>query len=68
MEKELDQRREQWGVEESVSMKRESRIGVTTAMGKRARALIWAHLLRVELNDKELQSGKLPSRAAMIEC
>ncbi len=51
-----------------MSMKRESRIGVTTAMGKRARALIWAHLLRVELNDKELQSGKLPSRAAMIEC
>lgn len=57
LEKQLNARREQWGVEEGVMMRKESRIGVENAVAKRARALIWAHLLRVELDDKELQSG-----------
>jgi len=58
LEKELERKREEWGVEESVMMRKESRIGVGSAVAKRARALLWAHFLRVDLQDKELESGE----------
>ena len=57
LEKELDRRREDWSVEESIMMRKESRIGVGNVVAKRVRALLWAHLLRVDLKDKELAIG-----------
>ena len=57
LEKELDCRREDWNVEENIMMRKESRIGVGNAVAKRVRALFWAHLLRVDLQDKELVTG-----------
>jgi translocation protein SEC63 len=57
LEKELDTKREALGIDEDPVMKKESRVGVTSAASKRARALLWAHLLRVDL-PKELQDGE----------
>ncbi|OCF32886.1 translocation protein SEC63 [Kwoniella heveanensis BCC8398] len=59
LEKVLDARKAEVGVEESPIMKKESRVNVTSAVAKRARALLWAHLLRVDLNDPELEADKL---------
>ena len=61
LEKELETRREEWGVEESVVMRKESRVVVGNAVARRARALLWSHLLRVDLQDKELELGKWTS-------
>ncbi|WRT65860.1 uncharacterized protein IL334_002811 [Kwoniella shivajii] len=47
------------GIEEHPLMRKENRVQVTTAVAKRARALLWAHLLRIGLNDHELESDKL---------
>ncbi|OCF45263.1 translocation protein SEC63 [Kwoniella heveanensis CBS 569] len=59
LEKVLDVRKAEVGVEESPIMKKESRVNVTSAVAKRARALLWAHLLRVDMNDPELEADKL---------
>ncbi|WWD05556.1 hypothetical protein V865_003636 [Kwoniella europaea PYCC6329] len=59
LEKILDQRKIEIGIEENPLMKKENRVVVTTAVAKRARALLWAHLLRIDLNDHQLESEKL---------
>ncbi|KAK6907520.1 hypothetical protein I203_101515 [Kwoniella mangroviensis CBS 8507] len=59
LEKILDQRKIEMGIEENPLMKKENRVVVTTAVAKRARALLWAHLLRIDLNDHQLESEKL---------
>ena len=55
----LEAKREEQGVEEDPIMKKESQIGVSTAAGKRARALIWAHILRHDLDNEELADEQL---------
>lgn len=40
-------------------MKVTSRVGVTSGADRRARALIWAHLLRIDLDDAEMHNGQL---------
>ncbi|WVW80319.1 hypothetical protein I302_102298 [Kwoniella bestiolae CBS 10118] len=59
LEKILDERKAEMGIEESPLMKKENKVNVTTAVAKRARALLWAHLLRIDLNDHHLESEKL---------
>ncbi|WVQ85273.1 hypothetical protein IAT38_007438 [Cryptococcus sp. DSM 104549] len=59
LEKVLDEKKAEFGVEEDPLMKKESRVQVTTAAARRARALIWAHLLRVELADAEQKADQL---------
>jgi translocation protein SEC63 len=58
LEKELDGKKEEWGVEDNPIMRKESRVTVSSAACRRARALLWAHLLRVEV-DAEAKSGRL---------
>ena len=60
LDKELDAKREDMVVVDDPRMKKENRVVVSTAVARRARALLWAHLLRFDLKDKELESGKLP--------
>ena len=57
LEKVIEARREELGVDENVMMKQENRIEVKTAPARRARALLWAHLLRMDLEDAEMKSG-----------
>nr|XP_019011920.1 translocation protein SEC63 [Kwoniella pini CBS 10737]OCF50701.1 translocation protein SEC63 [Kwoniella pini CBS 10737] len=59
LEKVIEARKAEIGLEENALMRRENRINVTTAVAKRARALLWAHLLRIDLNDHQLESEKL---------
>ncbi|WVR05699.1 hypothetical protein IAU60_002723 [Kwoniella sp. DSM 27419] len=59
LEKVLDGRKAEVGVEEHPLMRDEHRVQVTSAAAKRARALLWAHLLRINLNDPELEADKL---------
>ncbi|BEJ18115.1 hypothetical protein CspHIS471_0703920 [Cutaneotrichosporon sp. HIS471] len=58
LEQELDTQRADLLIDESPTMKKESRVIVTTAAARRARALIWAHLLRYDL-PKDLASEQL---------
>lgn len=58
LEKELEEKKVELDMEEDPVMKKDSRIGVQNASAKRARALIWAHMLRHELVDKELRDGQ----------
>lgn len=58
LEKVVDARKEELAVLEDVSMKQEHRVEVKTAPARRARALIWCHLLRIELDDAEMKSGE----------
>jgi len=57
LEKVIEARREELGVDENVMMKQENRVEVKTAPARRARALLWAHLLRMDLEDAEMKSG-----------
>jgi len=57
LEKVIEARREELGVDENVMMKQENRVEVKTAPVRRARALLWAHLLRMDLEDAEMKSG-----------
>nr|XP_018264892.1 translocation protein SEC63 [Kwoniella dejecticola CBS 10117]OBR87050.1 translocation protein SEC63 [Kwoniella dejecticola CBS 10117] len=59
LEKVIDARKAEIGLEENPLMRRENKVNVTTAVAKRARALLWAHLLRIDLNDHRLESEKL---------
>lgn len=70
LEKELDAKRQEMDVDEDPSMKNESRMGVHTAAAKRARALLWAHMLRHDLADKELQDGEsvAPCELSISNC
>lgn len=49
LEQELDTKRADLLIDESPTMKKDSRVIVTTAAARRARALLWAHLLRHNL-------------------
>lgn len=51
LEKELDEKRSSLIIEEDPLIRKESRVVVTTAAARRARALLWAHLLRVDIAD-----------------
>ena len=57
LDKVLEARREKMLVLEDANMRKENQVGVNTAAAKRARALLWAHLLRLDLEDKELEAG-----------
>ncbi|TXT08671.1 hypothetical protein VHUM_02799 [Vanrija humicola] len=58
LEKTIDEKREELLVEESPTIRSDSRASVNTAVARRARALLWAHLLRIEL-EPELQEEQL---------
>lgn len=58
LEQELDTKRADLLIDENPSMKKESRVIVTTAAARRARALLWAHLLRYDL-PKDLAAEQL---------
>lgn len=58
LEQELDKKRADLLIDENPTMKKDSRVIVTTATARRARALLWAHLLRVDL-PKDLQAEQL---------
>lgn len=55
----LDERREALGLRESVTIKPESKVVVGSAAQRRARVLIWGHLLRWEFDERELREGML---------
>ena len=58
LEKEIDAKKEELGVEENPIMRKESKVGVTSAVARRVRALLWSHLLRMDLPEKELRDGQ----------
>lgn len=58
LEKVFDARKEELAISEDVLMKNEHRVEVKTAPARRARALLWCHLLRIELEDAEMKSGE----------
>lgn len=61
LELELEKRKEELGLGESVSMRPENQVTVGSAAQRRARMLIWGHLLRFEFDEKDLKDGKQPS-------
>ncbi|WWD18086.1 hypothetical protein CI109_102534 [Kwoniella shandongensis] len=56
LEKVLEERKQEIGIVESPLMRRESRVVLSSGVARRARALLWAHLLRVDLDDAEMRS------------
>ncbi|CAK9782099.1 hypothetical protein CC85DRAFT_289163 [Cutaneotrichosporon oleaginosum] len=58
LEQELDAKRADLLINENPMMKKDSRVIVTTATARRARALLWAHLLRHDL-PKDLAAEQL---------
>lgn len=58
LEKELEKRREELGVDDSPLMRKDSQVLTSTAVSRRARALLWAHLLRVDIEEADLKSGE----------
>jgi len=58
LEKEFEVRRESWGGEDGVWMRKDSKVSIPGGAARRARALLWAHLLRINLVDKELKDGQ----------
>lgn len=58
LEKVLEEKRVALNIDESPTMRKDSRVIVTTAVARRARALLWAHLLRVKL-EPELEREQL---------
>lgn len=61
LEKIVDAKKEELAISEDVMMKQDHRVEVKTAPGRRARALLWCHLLRIDLDDAELKTGELPA-------
>ncbi|OXG30931.1 translocation protein SEC63 [Cryptococcus neoformans Ze90-1] len=59
LEAKINEIKEQNGIEEDPLMKVTSRVGVTSGADRRARALIWAHLLRIDLDDAEMRNDQL---------
>jgi translocation protein SEC63 len=57
LEKDLEKEKENLGIEESPLMRKESKVAVSTAAARRARALLWAHLLHFEV-DAEAKKGE----------
>ena len=57
--KQLDIKRAEIGIEVDPIMRQDSSVNVTTATARRARALLWAHLMRMDLEDKELREGEI---------
>lgn len=55
----LDGRREVLGLGESVLIRQENKVVVGSEAQRRARVLIWAHLLRWEFDERELKDGQL---------
>ena len=58
LDKVLETKREEMLVLDDPNMRKDNQVGVNTAVAKRARALLWAHLLRLDLEDKELEAGR----------
>lgn len=58
LDKVVEARMEELGIEGNVMMKQEHRVEVKTVPGRRAKALLWAHLLRIKLEDQEMKSGE----------
>lgn len=56
LEKEVEQRRVELDIADSAVMRKESKVEVSTAVARRAKALLWAHLLRIKL-DPEWENG-----------
>jgi translocation protein SEC63 len=59
LEKQVEEKRESWGGEDGVWMRKDSKVsaGVGGGAARRARALLWAHLLRIDLVEQELKDG-----------
>lgn len=69
LEKVVDAKKVELDITEDVMMKQEHRVEVKTAPARRARALLWSHLLRLDLEDAEFKSGELSAdQASTIRC
>lgn len=58
LEKVIEMRKQELGVAESPTIRQESKVAVGSGPARRARALLWAHVLQVELDDAEMRSGE----------
>ncbi|RXK35529.1 hypothetical protein M231_07208 [Tremella mesenterica] len=59
LEKAIEAKKEEWDVHQSPLARREGRVQVTSAAARRAQALLWTHLLRMDLGEPELRSELL---------
>ncbi|EIW72719.1 hypothetical protein TREMEDRAFT_26719 [Tremella mesenterica DSM 1558] len=59
LEKAIEAKKEEWDVHQSPLARREGRVQVTSAAARRAQALLWTHLLRMDLSEPELRSEML---------
>lgn len=55
----LEARREELGISERVAVRQEDRAVVGSAAQRRARVLLWGHLLRYDFDEQELKDGQL---------
>jgi translocation protein SEC63 len=58
LDKALEAERTELDIEDDPEMRAESKFGVQTAVAKRAKALLWAHMLRHDLKDQAMQKGE----------
>jgi translocation protein SEC63 len=65
LEKRLEARKEEIGFEESVLMRKDSEVAVTSAAARRVRALLWCQLLRLDPENAEMQSGELALKSVI---
>ncbi|KAI9635000.1 Sec63 Brl domain-containing protein [Dioszegia hungarica] len=54
----LDERREALGLGESITMRPENRVAVGSAAQRRARVLIWGHLLRWDFDERDFRDDQ----------
>ena len=54
----LEAERAELDIDDDPEMRVENKFGVQTIAAKRAKALLWAHMLRHDLEDKEMQRGE----------
>lgn len=58
LEKIIEARKEELAITEDAMMKADHRVEIKTAPARRARAILWCHLLRIDMDDAELKSGE----------
>ncbi|KAL7423633.1 secretory subunit [Cryptotrichosporon argae] len=58
LERALDARRAELGIDESPTIRPESRVVLTHVVARQARALLWAHLLRFDLDQDQAKDQR----------
>lgn len=59
LERVVESKKVESGVEEGPRVSKDNKVVVASGVARRAQALIWSHLLRIEPEDSELKSGLL---------